>query len=275
MLFTLLRRIVLGMALVMPAWAAQTYGFAIVPQYAPVEIGKRWTPLLSRLEADTGLGFQLRIHDKTPAFEADFLRGVPDFVYLNPYHMIMAAKAQGYVPLVRGAEPLAGILVADKAGPVRKLADLDGARLAFPSPNAFGASLYMRALLAEREGIDFTPVYVGTHRNVYRHVLLGEAAAGGGIEATLDREPASARERLHVLYRTPATASHPVAVHPRVPREGRDRVARALVALNREPADRKLLDDVELGGATQADFARDYQALTKLKLDRYLVVDQP
>jgi len=275
MLFTLLRRIVLGMALVMPAWAAQTYGFAIVPQYAPVEIGKRWTPLLSRLEADTGLGFQLRIHDKTPAFEADFLRGVPDFVYLNPYHMIMAAKAQGYVPLVRGAEPLAGILVADKAGPVRKLADLDGARLAFPSPNAFGASLYMRALLAEREGIDFTPVYVGTHRNVYRHVLLGEAAAGGGIEATLDREPASARERLHVLYRTPATASHPVAVHPRVPREVRDRVARALVALNREPADRKLLDDVELGGATQADFARDYQPLSKLKLDRYLVVDQP
>ncbi len=275
MLCTWLRRVVLGMALIFPAWAEQTYSFAIVPQFTPVEIGKRWTPLLNRLEADTGLAFQLRLHDKTPTFEADFLRGVPDFVYLNPYHMVMAAKARGYLPLVRGAEPLAGILVADKAGPVGKLADLNGARIAFPSPNAFGASLYMRALLAEREGIDFTPVYVGTHRNAYRHVLLGEEAAGGGIEATLEREPASARGRLHVLYRTPATASHPVAAHPRVPREVRDRVARALLALNREPADRKLLDDVELGGAMEADFARDYQPLSKLKLDRYLAVEQP
>lgn len=179
MLCTWLRRVVLGMALVVPARAETTYSFAIVPQFTPVEIGKRWTPLLNRLEADTGLAFQLRLHDKTPTFEADFLRGVPDFVYLNPYHMVMAAKARGYVPLVRGAEPLAGILVADKAGPVGKLADLNGARIAFPSPNAFGASLYMRALLAEREGIDFTPVYVGTHRNAYRHVLLGEEAAGG------------------------------------------------------------------------------------------------
>lgn len=274
MLLTPLRLLLLALALIPSARAGQAYSLAVVPQFTPVDIGIRWAPLLKRLEADTGLIFQLRLRESIPAFEAEFLRGDPDFVYLNPYHMVMAAKAQGYVPLVRGAESLHGILVVDKNGPVKTLADLDGAKLAFPSPNAFGASLYMRAYLAEKEQLRFTPVYVGTHQNVYRHVLLGEEAAGGGIMSTYEREPASLRARLHVLFKTPESPSHPVAAHPRVPREAKDKVTRALIAMTRDPAGRKLLEDVELGGAVNADFAQDYQPLEKLKLERYLVVDK-
>lgn len=114
--------------------AGQTYIVSVVPQYTPVDIGLRWTPLLARLEKETGMGFQLRAMEKIPAFEKDFLAGIPDLVYLNPYHMVMAAKARGYVPLVRGRTPLTGILVVDRAGPVKTLADLDGGTLAFPAP---------------------------------------------------------------------------------------------------------------------------------------------
>ena len=260
--------------LVSPAWAGQVYVFSVVPQFTPVDIGVRWTPLLKRLEAAVGAGFQLRVFDKNAAFEADFQRGGPDFTYLNPYHMVMAAEAQGYVPLVRSGAPLRGILVVDRESPVRSLADLQGKRLAFPSPNAFGASLYMRALLAEKEKIAFSPVYVGTHQNVYRHVLLGEEAAGGGIESTLEREPASVRNRLRVLYTTPDTPSHPVAVHPRVPREVREKFVLALRALGRNEAGRKLLADVDLEELQPADFANDYQPLEKLKLNGHLVVEK-
>ena len=264
----------LALLLAIPAWAEQIYSLAVVPQFSPVDIGIRWTPLLKRLEQETGFKFQLRMFEKTPAFEADFLRGGPDFIYLNPYHMLMAEKAQGYLPLVRGAEALSGILVVDQKGPFKSLDELDGAKLAFPSPNAFGASLYMRALLSEKEKLRFTPVYVGTHQNVYRHVLLGEEAGGGGVSATLDREPASVKERLRVLFQTPGTPSHPLAAHPRVPRAVREQLTRVLIGLSRDPAGVKLLEDVELGGAREADFARDYQPLEKLKLDRYLVVDK-
>ncbi len=275
MLFARIRLFLLGLAFVLPAAAGQTYySIAIVPQFTPVDIGIRWTPLLKRLERDAGLKFQLRLFEKTPAFEEDFLRGGPDFIYLNPYHMVMAAKAQGYIPLVRGAESVSGILVVDRMGPVKSLADLNGAQLAFPSPNAFGASLYMRALLAEKEKIRFTPVYVGTHQNVYRHVLLGEEAGGGGVSATLAHEPDPVRERLRVLYRTPGAPSHPLAAHPRVPRAVRERLVQALLALSRDPEGAKLLDDVELAKAQEADFARDYLPLEKLRLDRYLVVDK-
>lgn len=257
-----------------PAWGGQLYTFAIVPHYTPVDIGLRWTPLLKRLEADTGVGFQLRIADGAQAFEADFLRGGPDFVYLNSYHMVMAARAQGYAPLVRGAKPLSGILVVDGEGPVKSLPDLNGARIAFPSPNSFGASLYMRALLAEKERVQFTPVYVGTHQNVFRHVLLRDEMAGGSIETTLQREPAPLQRRLRVLYKTPEAASHPIAVHPRVPPELRDRIVRALLALRQDATGRKLLDDVELGGLQVADYRQDYQPLETLRLERYVLQDR-
>ncbi len=255
------------------AWAGQTYVVAVVPQFTPVDIGRRWTPLLKRLESMLGVSFQLRVFDKNSAFEADFLRGGPDFLYLNPYHMVMAARAQGYAPLVRRSEPLTGILVVDREGPVRTLADLRGSKVAFPSPNAFGASLYMRALLSEKEKIRITPIYVGTHQNVYRHVILGEEVAGGGIEMTLAREPLAVRSRLRVLYKTPESPSHPLAAHPRVPREIREKLTQALVALEEDAVGKALLADVELGGAVVADYARDYQPLEKLQLERYLSVD--
>lgn len=251
--------------------ASQTFTLSVVPQFTPVDIGLRWTPLLQRLEAETGYGFQLRLVDKIPKFETDFQSGTPDLLYLNPYHMIMAAKSQGYIPLVRSAEPLHGILVVDKTSPIKHLDDLNGKTLAFPAPNAFGASLYMRALLVEKEGLRFAPDYVGTHQNVYRRVMMGEAAAGGGINATLEKESAALQGRLNILYTTPGVAPHPLAAHPRVPKMARDKITAALLKLGSDPGGRKLLADVELDKVISADYARDYLPLEKLKLERHVV----
>jgi len=268
--FIALLYLALTALLPMPAFgASQTFTLSVVPQYTPVDIGLRWTPLLRRLEAETGYGFQLRLVDKIPKFETDFQSGTPDLVYLNPYHMMMAARSQGYIPLVRGADPLYGLLVIDKASPIKRLSDLNGKTLAFPAPNAFGASLYMRALLLEKEGLRFTPDYVGTHQNVYRHVIMGEAAAGGGINATLQKESAALRGRLTILYTTPDVAPHPLAAHPRIPRATRERIIAAMFKIGRDPAGRKLLADVELDNVVNADYARDYQPLEKLHLERH------
>lgn len=270
-MFRLLR--LLAIALWLPTASAEpVYNLSVVPQFTPVDIGLRWSPLLAYLKKETGISLQLRVMERIPKFETDFLAGIPDFVFLNPYHEVMAMKAHGYVPLVRGGDPLNGILVVDREGPVKRLADLGGKTLAFPSPNAFGASLYMRALLAEKEGIHITPTYVGTHQNVYRHVLLGEAAAGGGVTATLEKESAAMRARLVVLYTTPGVASHPLAAHPRVPEAVRAKLVAALLKLDRDPAGRKLLAMVELDRIQIAEYARDYAPLEKLKLDAYAQV---
>jgi len=264
----------LGLLASFPAHAQtnlQTFTLSVVPQFTPVDIGQRWTPLLRHLEAETGYRFQLRLLEKIPRFESDFLAGIPDLVYLNPYHMLMAADAQGYIPLVRGTDPLIGILVAAQDGPIKTLQDLNGKRLAFPAPNAFGASLYLRALLTEKEGLRFSSDYVGSHQNVYRHVLIGDSAAGGGIHATLEKESPTIQRRLRVLYTTPGVAPHPFAAHPRVTHVAREKIRAALLKLGSTPAGRNILANVELDKVISADYSRDYQPLVKLKLKHHTV----
>jgi phosphonate transport system substrate-binding protein len=259
-----------------PSLASQSvYTLAVVPQYTTVDIGQRWTPLLDRIARETGVRFRIRTSGDIPTFENEFQHGIPDFVFLNPYHMIMATKAQGYVPLVRSRRGLAGILVVGRNSPVTRVTDLDGATIAFPAPNAFGASLYMRALLSEREKLLYDVKYVGTHQNAYRHVIFGDTQAGGGVESTLESEPSGVREQLRVLYRTPETSSHPLAVHPRVPKAVSQAVVAALQRMGRDAAGRKLLVQVGLEDAVAASYDQDYAPLEKLNLERYVVRRQP
>ena len=122
------------------ARAQAGYSVAVVPQFPAAELHRDWTPLLERLARDTGLRLHLTLAPSIPRFEAALMAGQPDFCYLNPYHQVMAHRAHGYVPLVRDAQPLAGLLVVRRDDPVRSVRELDGQTVAFPSPNAFGAS---------------------------------------------------------------------------------------------------------------------------------------
>lgn len=254
------------------ASAADTaFTLAVVPQFAALQVHRDWTPLLARLEQATGYRFELRVYDKVPRFEEEVLQGIPDLVFMNPYHMVMAKKAHGYRPLVRDdAGKLSGILVIRRDGAIKSLTDLNDKEVAFPAPNSFGASLYMRALLAEKEGIKIRPVYVGNHRNVYRQVALGDMAAGGAVQATFDKEPEALRAQLRIFYSTPGVEPHPLAAHPRVPEAVGKKISEAMLALGADPEGRKLLAAVQMPQPVKADYQRDYAPLTRLKLENYV-----
>lgn len=243
---------------------------ALVPQSPPAVMHRQWAPFVERLEREAGVDIRLRVYRGFAEFEADVRRGLPDLVYLNPYQQLQAYKTQGYRPLVRnGARALTGVLVVRHDSPVRTLRDLDGAHIAFPDPNAFAASLYMRALLQAQGKIRFHTHYLSTHANVYRHVILGRVAAGGGVNLTLEREPLETRRALRVLYETPPTAPHPLSAHPRLPATLQETLARAVLRLHDDEAGRALLQRVDLAEPVRADQVRDYQPLEQLRLERY------
>ncbi|MDQ5879087.1 MAG: Phosphate/phosphite/phosphonate transporter substrate-binding protein [Pseudomonadota bacterium] len=250
---------------------AETYELLVVPQFQATEIHRDWQPLVDRIRALSGVSLKLRHVRSIPEFETEFQHGTPDFVFMNPYHAVMARQAQGYVPLVRDGGRLTGVLVVKKDGPVKSLAALSGKELAFPAPNAFGASLYMRALLEEEKGLQITPRYVKTHTNVFRAVLLGEVPAGGAVNNTLAQEAAAIRDRLQVLYETPAVAPHPLAAHPRVPEAVRKAVAEAILKLAAIPDGKALLAACQMADPVAADYNRDYLPLERLNLNRYVV----
>ncbi len=263
----------LFLATLWPSWgfAAQpVWTFAVVPQFPPAEIYADWQPLIEALQRKTGLQFKLLVYPSIPEFELAFTRGVPDFAYMNPYHVVMAHGSQGYVPLVRNDAPLSGILVVRADSGITSIQQLEGKSVAFPAPNAFGASLYMRALL-HRQGVHIIPHYVGSHDNVYRAVARGDDAAGGAIALTLSRQPEALRAHLRVIYTTPSAAPHAVVAAPRVPQRDRLLVQQALLAMGRDPADAALMRGIQIPHPIQADYTRDYLPLERLHLEHFLV----
>lgn len=250
--------------------AAGDFSVAVVPQVPVAEIDAEWTPFLRELSARSGTSMRLTLRSTIPEFETYFSAGTPDFIYCNPYHVVMANRAAGYIPLVRRREALKGLLVTKRDGPVQKLADLAGKTILFPAPNAFGASLYLRALLTERDKINFTSQYVKTHTNVFRGVILGQGAAGGAIQATFDREPKEVRDELRILFETPPAAPHALCAHPRVPADVRQAVSRAILDASNATMQR-LLPREQLNDPISADYARDYAVLDRLKVERFVV----
>ncbi|VAW60340.1 hypothetical protein MNBD_GAMMA11-2579 [hydrothermal vent metagenome] len=256
------------------AWAKdRVYSWTVVPQFSPTAVHRDWAPLLSVLEQKTGYRFLLVPADSFNFFETKLLKGKVDFAYANPYQTLLAHREQAYIPLIRDDKRrLTGILVVRKDSPLRQVKDVEGQKIAFASPNAFAVSLYMRALLSEKEKVSFIADYVGTHSNAYRQVLLGRAAASGGIYRTLHKERAEVQESLRVIYEIPSTITHAVISHPSVPEKVRNSVQQALLELAMNEEGQRLLDRVFLSQPVKADFDRDYGSLKSLKLDEYVVL---
>jgi phosphonate transport system substrate-binding protein len=253
-----------------PSSPAPALTLAVVPQRPPLETYENWSPLAERLSRQLGVAITLKVYRDFPSFEEDLLKGRPALVFMNPYHQVLAYRAQKYLPLVRSSRPLTGILVVRRDAPIRRLEELDGKTLVFPSHNAFGASLYLRALLSERYKLRYHAYFVGSHDDVYRHVILADADVGGGLHYTLLRQPPPVRAQLRVIYETPTTVSHSLAAHPRhIDPALRAALTSAILALWQEPEGMTLLERVQLGAPAPADYRRDYAPLERLRLEKY------
>ncbi len=250
------------------------YSFAVVPQFNPIQLHREWAPVLARLSRDTGMTLELKVSQNIPLFEAEFLKGAPDFAYMNPYHAVMAKQTQGYQPLLRNRQGLTGVLLVQKSSPYKEVSDLKNQVLGFPAPNAFGASLYMRALLSEKIKIPYGASYLGTHTNVFRHVLRGEVAAGGSIAAALNDELPEIHSQLRVIFTTPEVASHPLVAHPRVPKSAHQAMTQAFLALAEDPAGQVILKSIRIPDPVPAQYARDYGPLEKLNIQKYIVKEK-
>jgi ABC-type phosphate/phosphonate transport system, periplasmic component len=253
-----------------PAFA-DTYTFGVVPQFEQRKTFAIWSPILAELEKRTGQRFELVTTATIPAFEKLFNDGKVDFAYMNPYYMV--ENVQGYLPLVRDDKPIVGILVVRRDSPYQTPADLEGKEVAFPSPNAIGASLLIRADLARQFHVNIVPRYVKSHSSVYLHVAQGLTAGGGGVVKTLEEQKPEVKDALRVLYTTRSIPSHPVSAHPRIPKKVREAVREALLALASTPEGKPLLAEVPMTRPVAA-YAKDYEPMRGYGMDDLFVREQ-
>lgn len=248
---------------------ANEYSVGVVPQFETHRLHEIWRPILDYLQEQTGETFRLEGSPTIPDFETEFEAGRFDFVYMNPYHLIVANGEQGYRPILRDVgRDLFGVLVVRTDSPIKKVQDLDGKVIAFPAPNSLGASLQIRQELHDLFGLHIVPHYVKTHDSVYLNVLLGQADAGSGVQKTLNRQQPRIRQALKILHKTRPVAPHPIAVHPRVPTAVAEKVTRALLALGDTPEGAALLAKIPMKKIGRASL-QDYEVLKTLKLERF------
>lgn len=248
--------------------AVPEYTFAVVPQFEQRKLFAIWLPIVEELSRRSGLRLKLVAAMSVAEFERQLASGQFDFVYSNPYHILRESRRRGYIPLVRDADPLRGIVVVAKDSPIRSPAELAGQRLAIPSPNALGASLLVRADLERLFGAKVQPVNVSTHSSVYFHVANGLVPAGGGVEKTLSEQEPAVRELLRVLYVTREMPSHPISAHPRLPAAARAALQQAVLDLAASPSGQALLDKVPMKHPVRTSL-KDYAPMADWGLDAY------
>ncbi len=261
--------------IVLPARAGgeqtATYTVGVVPQFNVQHIHRIWMSVLEELQRRTHLRFRIEGSPSIPEFEHQLLAGKFDFAYMNPYHFLLANREKGYLPLIRDHERmLAGILVVRRDSPLKIIEDLDGGILAFPAPNALGASLLMRAELKNIYHLAINPRYVKSHDSVYMNVILGQAVAGGGVQKTFNKQPEKIRNKLRIFHRSTEVYPHPVAVHPRVSKAVRKQVREAFLEMGETETGRKLLESIPIKiiGTATTD---DYRSLEKMGLEHFYV----
>lgn len=243
----------------------------VVPQLPASQTYVRWAPVLERVGQSAGLCFDLKISQSIPDFEGDLLGGKPDFAFMNPYHEVMAYQAKGYLPLLAdGRNKLDGIIVVKNKSRISSIEDLRGTKMAFPAPNAFAASLLVRATLA-KQGIEIEPIYVKSHNNVFRSVIAGDVSAGGAVNNTFQREPSEIQGQIRTLYVTRSYMPHPFSVNPRIPAKDREKVIQGFLNLTKSQEGLALLDGIQMPEPILVNYAHDYQPLERLGLEKFVV----
>jgi phosphonate transport system substrate-binding protein len=242
----------------------------IVPQLTATQTYTNWAPLLERVGIQTKQCFELMVPTSIPEFESDLNDGLPDFAFMNPYHAVMTWRDSQYVPLVASSEPIYGVLSISRGSKIQKIQDLKGSKIAFPAPNAFAASLLIRATLSQ-VGVQYDPIYLKTHSNVYRAVIRGDAAAGGGIQSTLLAEPVELKAELRVLIETKRYTAHPFSANARIPLALQQQIQNALLEIGQTNGGRQLLNDVQLAEPKTVTFAINYQPLEALQLEKFVM----
>jgi phosphonate transport system substrate-binding protein len=249
----------------------KAYVVGVVPQFSPRKIQEIWQPILNVLSKKLNLVFSLSQSKSIPVFEKQFSDGDFDIAYMNPYHLIVANKQEGYTPLVRDIKrKLFGIIVVRKDSPFQSIRDLEGQTIAFPAPNALGAALIPRAEFAKKYKINIIPIYVRSHTSVYLNVILKKASAGGGVQKTLSQQKTDIRDHLRILYRTASVAPHPITIHPRVPSQDRIKILEVFLMLGSTVEGRSMLNKIPIKQIGEAKL-QDYKKLMEMGLEEFYI----
>ena len=226
--------------------------FGVVPQQAADKLALVWSPFLEYLSEKTGRIFKFESAPDIESFDKRTINGDFDLAYMNPMFYTQVHQSVGYQVFAKEKDTLLkGIVVVQKNSPYQKLEELVGKTIAFPGPNSFASTL-LPLIEFKSQGINVTPIYLGSHEGVYNDVARGLYAAGGGVAKTLAQTDSGVRDELRVLWSSDSYTPHPFASHPRVDHALVEHVAKIMIDLDQSEQGKKLLRELRFRGFVAA-----------------------
>lgn len=244
--------------------ALPTYRFAVHPLHNPVKLSEAYQPLIDRLnQALPEVRFELEASRDYQAYERKFRARGPDILLPNPWQAIEAMKVGYRVIATAGKDSdFKGIFIARKNSGIRKVADIRGQTVSYPSHTALAACIMPQYFL-HRQGIDIKRdirnAYVGSQESAIMNVYLGKSALGATWPPPwrlFQRDhPAEAAE-LEVIWETPSLINNAVMVRDDLPPAIVHKLSEVLFALAGSAEGRAILDGMSTAAFRPADDAR-------------------
>jgi len=233
----------------------------VVPQQSPLKLSKKWIKVTDYLYKETGIKIIFKTEKSIPKFEKELYAGKYDLSYMNPYHFIIANKTQQYEAFVRAKKNIVGILLSKNKKVDFSKENLKGKTFLFPAPNAFAATLLPKFEIMEKFGFDIDEqanvLYVNSHDSVYKGISRDIGFLGGGIIRTynnfLDKND---KDNIHIVYKTNAYPSHPIAYHPKVNKEIVLKIQQAFINMPSDIKKRLSIKDFKVTTSKEFDIIK-------------------
>jgi phosphonate transport system substrate-binding protein len=238
------------------------YSFGVLNQQSPALTAERWSPILNYVSAASGVALRLEMGATVEATDAMMGRGEFDFMYTN-HNFQPGHQSVGYRVIARWAgDPIRCVIAVGSDSPIHTLKQLEGRRVAFPSPDAF-VGYAVPALAIKEAGVRVVEVFGGNQEGVLAQLKAGRVDAA----AVNSRLFVQYSQRTHVRFRE-IFVSEPfpelaVIVHPRVPAAVVAKVRQALVGLKTDPAGAPILARSNFHGFEAAS-DKDYEGVRQV-----------
>ncbi len=241
------------------AHAQQVFRVTAIPDESPTELARKAVPLVKYLEAKLGIKVEFTpVTDYAAAVEALVNKKV-DMAWFGGFTFVQANVRSGgkMIPLAQREEDekfRSVFITSDPA--IKALADLKGKDVSFGSQSSTSGHLMPRSFLLQA-GVDpdkdFKRVaYSGAHDATVAAVAAGKVQAGALNISVWERLAAEKKvdtDKVRVFFTTRDYYDYNWTVHADMPPAQRDKLAAALMSLNKDTAEGKEI--LELQRATR------------------------
>jgi phosphonate transport system substrate-binding protein len=234
--------------------------FGVLNQQSPQLTAERWNPIFQYLGESAGLKFQLRMGPNVQATNAMMAKGEFDLVFTN--HNFRSEFDGVYKVMARwGNAPIFGVIAVAENSPARKLKDLDGKRIAYPSQSAFVAYAVPKAAL-NKAGVKDKEVMAGNQEGALAQLAGGLVEAAAVNSRYLSQYAARKGLKYREIYTSEAFPDLAVLAHPRLSKEQFAVIQSALLKMRDDPKAAPILERNQFPGFFPAT-ERDYEMVRK------------